>query len=50
MINALLLLYGRQECFFVIFQRISHNTCICYGKVVSLRVGQRAYFGRSKTT
>ena len=37
MINALLLLYGRQECFFVIIQRISHNTCICYGKVVSLR-------------
>mgnify|MGYP000108595487 CR=1 FL=1 len=37
MINALLLLYWRQEFFFVIIQRISHNTCICYGKVVSLR-------------
>jgi hypothetical protein len=36
MINALLLLYGRQEFFFVIIQRISHNTCICYGRADAL--------------
>lgn len=34
MINALLLLvWAAGVHFFVIIQRISHNTCICYGKV-----------------